>query len=80
MKATKQKSSSREGWKANSLYLTEKDALALEALCKLEGESAASVIRQALREYGGKLAKRYGTTWAKLSEGKAPPTVDKAAK
>lgn len=63
------KNPKRPGWKANALYLTDKDAKVLEAICKLEGETMAGLMRHALREYGSKLAKRHGTTWAELARG-----------
>lgn len=59
--------SKRKGWKANMLYLTDRDARGLDTLVELEGESASSIFRQAIREYGARIAKRHGTTWAALT-------------
>jgi hypothetical protein len=68
----------RKGWKASMLYLTDRDARGLDALVELERESASSIFRQAIREYGARIAKRHGTTWAALTA--EPPTKGKGAR
>lgn len=66
------KKSRRPGWKASMIYLSDKDARALDALLELEQETAASFIRHAVREYGTRIAKRHGTTWSELTREPAP--------